>query len=155
MLNDIGQASYDRSGNPVVTINPARCRAVGPGVCEFVRAREYAHLHLGHIRNNTNLRQAEAEADAWAARNVSPASARAAMQYFNAGNGSSRIHGNGYQRARRVANSMQMGQAPRTRNRAQPVQGIQPMARRFRPQPNAFGGGYNQQQPRLLFRLRR
>ena len=106
LLNDIGRAGYDRRGNPVVEINPGRCRRLGPAMCEFVRAHEHAHIRLNHFHRNISTQQAEAEADSWAASHVSPNSARAAMNYFRTGNGATHIHGSSSQRAIRVADSM-------------------------------------------------
>jgi len=102
LLNDVGVARLDRQGNPYITINPVRCRQLGPKLCEFFRQHEYGHVHLKHLERQINPRQAEVEADCYAAKNVSPDVARAASDWFNSGNGASRIHGTSQQRANRV-----------------------------------------------------
>lgn len=102
-LPDIAQATTDRFGRPLVLYNPAACEALGPEMCEFVRAHEYGHIALGHLYDGTPDAVAEAQADCWAAKNASPAAVQAASRYFSSGMFGTSIHGSGPQRARRVA----------------------------------------------------
>ena len=121
-MGDVAQASTDRQGRPVVAFNPAACARLGPEMCEFVRAHEYGHIAMGHLYDGTPDRQAEAEADCWAAKNASPAAVRAAANYFNKGYFGSSIHGSGPQRARRVA-GCQSGANKVSVRRARPAVG--------------------------------
>ncbi len=100
---DIGVATVDRRGNPVISFNPRMQRQYGPHVSEFFMHHEYAHHRLNHFRRNISVQQAEAEADCYATRHSSPAAVRSAIQLFNAGLGSSRQHGSSYQRSNRVS----------------------------------------------------
>ena len=119
LLNDLGVARLDRQGNPYVTINPVRCRQLGPELCEFFRQHEYGHVNLKHLERRINPRQAEIEADCYAAKNVSPDVAKAASDWFNSGNGASRVHGSSQQRADRVTSCSQKAQPIRVPNRSQ------------------------------------
>ena len=110
IFNDVGFASLDRQGNPYVAINPIRCRQLGPELCEFFRQHEYGHINLNHFDRRINTRQAEAEADCYAAKHVSPSVAKAASDWFQSGNGASRVHGSGQSRAARVATCSQREQ---------------------------------------------
>ncbi len=103
-IGDFGYAHVDRRGNPFVVINPRMCRRLGPELCSFFRNHEYAHHHLNHFHRNISVQQAEAEADAWAARMSSPQAVRAASNYFAAGKGGRNpgSHGSSYQRWARL-----------------------------------------------------
>ena len=122
-LNDLGVVREDRSGNPYVTINPVRCRQLGPQLCEFFKQHEYGHVNLDHFGRGTDPQRAEAEADCYAARHVSASIAQAAIDWFNAGNGASSVHGTSQQRAARVARCMGRSQSTNlaTRSIQQPV----------------------------------
>ena len=96
-LPDIGQATFDHNGNPVVRMNASICRQ-RPDLCEFVRAHEIAHHRRGHLHGNVNVRQAEVEADRWAAMHASPRAVRAAAQFFGSGYGGTRQNGTSRQR---------------------------------------------------------
>jgi len=102
LLNDLGVSRLDRQGNPYITINPVRCRQLGPELCEFFRQHEYGHINLKHLERRVGTRRAEVEADCYAAKHVSPSIANAAFNWFSSGNGSSRVHGTSQQRANRV-----------------------------------------------------
>lgn len=102
LMGDIGYARVDRQGNPIVVINPRLCARMGPELCEFFRAHEYAHHQLGHFYRNIPTSQAEAEADRYAASRVSPQSRAAAQRYFASGRGASRVHGSSQDRLARV-----------------------------------------------------
>ena len=99
-----GIASVGYRGNELtIEYNPRTCARLGPDLCSFFRAHEYGHVALRHIERGTPVRQAEYEADVWAARNSTPAARAAAVQYFRAGNGGSARHGSAQSRAARVA----------------------------------------------------
>lgn len=101
-----GIASVGYRGNDLtVEYNPRVCARLGPDLCSFFRAHEYGHIALRHLERGTPVRQAEREADLWAARNSSPAARAAAVQFFNSGRGGSFMHGSGRERANRVASS--------------------------------------------------
>ena len=102
LMGDLGRATLDRKGNPVVSINPRMCARLGPDLCNFFKAHEVAHHRLGHFHRNISMQQAEAEADRFAARNSSPQSIRAAQQYFSAGGGATRLHGSSMDRLARI-----------------------------------------------------
>ncbi len=96
-LPDLGLATYDRSGKPVIMLNANLCRR-RPDLCEFVRAHEIAHHRLGHLNRNMSVRQAEFEADRWAATHSSPQALRAAKQFFGSGYGGTIQNGSSRQR---------------------------------------------------------
>lgn len=96
-LPDLGLATFDRSGNPVIMMNANLCRS-RPDLCEFVRAHELAHHRLGHLKRNMSVRQAEFEADRWAAKHSSPKAIRAAKQFFGSGYGGTVQNGTSQQR---------------------------------------------------------
>jgi hypothetical protein len=99
-----GIASVGYRGNDLtVEYNPRVCARMGPELCSFFRAHEYGHIALRHLERKTPVRQAEHEADVWAARNSTPAARAAAVRYFRSGNGGSLMHGSGATRANRVA----------------------------------------------------
>jgi len=111
-LPDIAVASIGPYGEPVIYYNPYIVQKVGPLISQFFRAHEYGHHALNHIRrewfegnpyNRTWLRQNyEKEADCFAARNVPPAVAGAAIQFFALTQGPKRpswYHPTGYERA--------------------------------------------------------
>ncbi len=102
-MGGIAQVTTGRNGKPVIYFNPATCRRLGPDVCAFFRAHEHAHIRLNHLNRPIAKRQAEAEADFYAAQTASPAAVSAARQWFQAGNGGSRIHGRSWQRADRLS----------------------------------------------------
>ncbi|MEL7497193.1 MAG: hypothetical protein AAFN77_06250 [Planctomycetota bacterium] len=102
LFGEIGYAHVDRAGRPYIVMNPRKCRRMGPELCNFFRNHEYAHHQLGHFHRNITVRQAEAEADRWAAMNSSRASVLAAQRYFASGRGASRLHGTSQQRLVRV-----------------------------------------------------
>lgn len=99
-----GIASVGYRGNELtVEYNPRVCARLGPDLCSFFRAHEYGHIAMRHLERGTPVRQAEYEADLWAARNSSPAARAAAVRFFNSGRGGSFMHGSGRVRANRVA----------------------------------------------------
>ena len=99
-----GIASVGYRGNQLtIEYNPRTCARMGPDLCAFFRAHEYGHIALRHLERGTPVRQAEYEADQWAARHVTQASRQAAIRYFNAGRGGSLRHGSAASRAQRVA----------------------------------------------------
>jgi len=103
LLPDIAKVTLDASGQSQIAFNPAICRRLGPDLCEYFRAHEYGHVNLRHLERGVPVRQAEHEADVWAARNASPSAVAAAHRYFSQGNGGSRIHGSSQVRAGRIA----------------------------------------------------
>jgi len=92
-LRDVAKVTLDSSGQSQIDFNPAICRRLGPELCEYFRAHEYGHVNLRHLERGVPTRQAEREADVWAAQNASPAAVEAARKYFARGNGGSRYHG--------------------------------------------------------------
>ncbi|QEG20922.1 M48 family metalloprotease [Mariniblastus fucicola] len=113
-----GIASVGYRGNTLtVEYNPRTCARLGPELCSFFRAHEYGHIALRHLERGTPVRQAEYEADQWAARNTSPAARAAAIRYFQSGSGGSRRHGSANSRAYRVASA---GTSARTRVAVRP-----------------------------------
>ena len=111
-LPDIAMASIDQFGRPVIYYNPMIARQVGPAISEFFRMHEHGHHALNHLRreyfdanqwNRSWVRQSyEKEADCFAARNVHPQVAKAAIQFFIRMQGSTRpswYHPTGYERA--------------------------------------------------------
>lgn len=103
LMGGIARVTTGRNGQPVIYFNPATCRRLGPDVCAFFRAHEHAHIRLNHLNRPISKRQAEAEADFYAARTASPAAVAAARQWFQAGHGGSRMHGRSWQRANRLS----------------------------------------------------
>lgn len=104
-----GIASVGYRGNELtVEYNPRVCARLGPDLCSFFRAHEYGHIAMRHLERGTPVRQAEYEADLWAARNSSPAARAAAVRFFNSGRGGSFIHGSGRARANRIASTGSM-----------------------------------------------
>ena len=98
-----GIASVEFKGEDIqVSYNPRVCARLGPDLCSFFRAHEYGHIALKHLEKGTPVRQAEHEADVWAARNSTAAARAAAIKYFRSGGGSSVRHGSGATRAKRV-----------------------------------------------------
>lgn len=108
-LDDIA-AAVVTTGGPVIYVNVARCKQVGPDVCAFVRQHEHAHIRLNHASSfytaYVNGRAlAEAEADCYAARNALLIQVKAAVAHFESpalaalevGD-----HGTGAQRAKRI-----------------------------------------------------
>jgi hypothetical protein len=88
---------------PRIFINREACRNMGRAACNFMRKHERAHVVLGHLQNGAPARQAEREADCWAARRASPQELAAAIKDFQAvGSARDPVHGSGYERARRV-----------------------------------------------------
>lgn len=113
-----GIASVGYRGNELtIEYNPRTCARLGPDLCSFFRAHEYGHIKLRHLERGTPVRQAEYEADVWAARNSTPAARAAAVNYFRAGNGGSARHGSAQARASRVATN---GTAVRNRVTVRP-----------------------------------
>jgi len=113
-----GIASVGYRGNELtIEYNPRTCARLGPDLCSFFRAHEIGHVKLRHLERGTPVRQAEHEADVWAARNTTPAARAAAVRYFRAGNGGSARHGSAQARASRVASS---GTTVRTRATVRP-----------------------------------
>lgn len=102
-IGDIGYASVDRRGTPIVVMNPAACRRLGPELCSFFKAHERAHHTLGHFNRNISVQQKEAEADRYAASVVSPAARMAAQRFFASGRGGGMRHGSSQQRLARVS----------------------------------------------------
>ena len=105
----IGYASMDRNGSPVITMNRGMCRR-NPNLCEFFTAHELGHHRLGHFHRNMSVRQAESEADRYAARHSSAQAVAAAQRFFAGGRGGSRMHGSSQQRYARVS-AAQTGRA--------------------------------------------
>ena len=103
LLRDVAKVTLDSSGKSQIAFNPAICRKLGPDLCEYFRAHEYGHVNLRHLERGVPTRQAEHEADIWAARNASPSAVAAAKRYFEQGNGGSRYHGTSQQRAQRIS----------------------------------------------------
>jgi hypothetical protein len=67
-LPDIAAASFDRfTGTPVIFFNPWAVSRLPPAFREFVHAHECAHHHLDHLRTGPVGSSDEAEADCWAA----------------------------------------------------------------------------------------
>lgn len=104
-MRGIAQATT-LNGQPVIYYNPATARRMGRELSEFFRAHEYAHHQLNHLNRPISVQQAEAEADAYAARTASPAAVTAASVWFGRGNGGSRQHGSGWERASRLNGSV-------------------------------------------------
>jgi hypothetical protein len=104
-LRGIAKVGKNKRGGHNIYYNPRTCRRLGPDLCSFFRAHEHAHVRLNHFGRGVPVRQAEWEADIWAAKNSSPASVRAAVRYFRRGNGGSIKHGSSISRARRVLGS--------------------------------------------------
>lgn len=103
-MRGIASVGY-RGSELTIEYNPKTCARLGPDLCSFFRAHEYGHVALRHLERGTPVRQAEYEADVWAARNSTPAAQAAAVQYFRAGNGGSARHGSAQARAARVSSS--------------------------------------------------
>lgn len=103
-MRGIASVGY-RGSDLTIEYNPRTCARLGPDLCSFFRAHEYGHVALRHLQRGTPVRQAEYEADVWAARNSSPAARAAAVQYFRSGNGGSLKHGSPTSRASRVASA--------------------------------------------------
>jgi len=82
LLPDVAKVTLDASGRSQIDFNPAICRRLGPELCEYFRAHEYGHVNLRHLERGTPTRQAEREADIWAATNASPSAVEAARKYF-------------------------------------------------------------------------
>lgn len=102
LLRDVAKVTLDAAGKSQISFNPSICRRLGPELCEYFRAHEYGHVNLRHLERGVPTRQAEREADLWAARHASPAAVAAARRYFAQGNGGSRYHGSSQQRAQRL-----------------------------------------------------
>jgi Zn-dependent peptidase ImmA (M78 family) len=107
-LADTAMAEMTATG-PVIFYNPALYRAAG-AAREFVRAHEYGHVLLGHLTDEVMLTtdegraRAEAQADCFAARAVSP-EATLAMADLVRGlppDPRDRIYGTKSERARRI-----------------------------------------------------
>ena len=103
-MRGIASVGY-RGKNLTIEYNPRTCASLGPDLCSFFRAHEYGHIVMQHLQRGTPVRQAEHEADVWAARNSTPAARTAAIQYFRSGNGGSVRHGSAQSRATRVASA--------------------------------------------------
>lgn len=102
LLLDVAKVTLDSSGQSQIDFNPAICRRLGPDLCEYFRAHEYGHVNLRHLERGVPTRQAEREADIWAATNASTSAVEAARQYFEKGRGGSRLHGSAQERAQRL-----------------------------------------------------
>ena len=98
----IGYASMDRNGNPLITMSRRMCRR-NPDLCAFFTAHERGHHRLGHFHRRISVRQAEAEADRFAAQHSSPQAVAAAQRFFARGRGGSLVHGSSQQRYARVS----------------------------------------------------
>ena len=103
-MRGIASVGY-RGKNLTIEYNPRTCASLGPDLCSFFRAHEYGHIAMQHLQRGTPVRQAEHEADVWAARNTTPAARAAAVNYFSAGNGGSFKHGSPAARAARVSSA--------------------------------------------------
>ncbi len=102
LLPDVAKVTLDSFGKSQIDFNPAICRRLGPDLCEYFRAHEYGHVNLRHLERGVPTRQAEREADIWAATNASPSAVEAAKRYFENGSGGSRFHGSAKERAQRL-----------------------------------------------------
>jgi len=102
LLPDVAKVTLDSSGQSQIDFNPAICRRLGPDLCEYFRAHEYGHVNLRHLERGVPTRQAEREADLWAAQNASPSAVEAARKYFERGRGGSFNHGSARERAQRL-----------------------------------------------------
>ena len=111
LLRDVAVVTLDSSGKSQIDFNPAICRRLGPELCEYFRAHEYGHVNLRHLERGVPTRQAEREADVWAAQNASPAAVEAARKYFARGNGGSRYHGSSQERADRLSSAQVVRQS--------------------------------------------
>ena len=103
LLRDVAKVTLDASGRSQITYNPNICRRLGPELCEYFHAHEMGHVNLRHLERGVPTRQAEAEADRYAAAHASPAAVAAARTFFANGNGASSVHGTGQQRAARLS----------------------------------------------------
>ncbi len=103
-LRDVGMTTLDRNGQYVITMNPNFQRRMGPDAYQFFYTHEMAHARLRHLHQNISVRQAEEEADCWAARNSSYRVNIAVINYFRRGNGGSLRHGSSRQRIQRIRN---------------------------------------------------
>ena len=102
LLPDVAKVTLDSSGQSQIDFNPTICRRLGPDLCEYFRAHEYGHVNLRHLERGVPTRQAEREADLWAAQNASPSAVEAARKYFERGRGGSFNHGSARVRAQRL-----------------------------------------------------
>jgi hypothetical protein len=67
-LPEIAAASFDRfTGKPIIYFNPWAVSRLPPAFREFVHAHECAHHRLDHLRAGPVGSVGEAEADCWAA----------------------------------------------------------------------------------------
>ena len=103
-MRGIASVGY-RGGDVTVEYNPRACNRLGPDLCSFFRAHEYGHIALRHLERGTPVRQAEYEADIWAAQNATPSARAEAIRYFRNGNGGSIAHGSAVARANRIASA--------------------------------------------------
>ena len=117
-LPDVAMAGYDQLG-PVIYYNPSVVQQVGPVLSGFFKAHEYGHIYLNHTQremfeanpyNRAWVRQEyEKAADCYAARNVQPQVAQAAIQFFSTMQGPTRpdwYHPTGYERSAVIQNCM-------------------------------------------------
>ncbi len=104
-LLGVAAVRYNRAGEQTIQYNPRSCARLGPDLCQFIRAHEYGHVVLNHLGRGTPRRQAEYEADVWAARNVTPQSRAAAINFFDSGRGGSFAHGTSWARSSRVVSA--------------------------------------------------
>ncbi len=130
-LPGIARVTHDLGGQPVIYYNPAARRRMGPEVTEFFRAHELAHLRLNHFNRNISIQQAEAEADALAARMISPNAAAAAQRWFMSGRGGSRQHGTPRQRANRLSGQAGFSPSAMARRQVQSNRGLSGGKRRL------------------------
>ena len=101
-----GIASVGYRGRDLtIEYNPRTCARLGPELCSFFRAHEYGHVALNHLQRRTPVRQAEHEADVWAAQNTTASARAAAVRYFSSGKGGSFAHGSPAARAARVGSA--------------------------------------------------
>ncbi len=109
-LPDIAIASIDQHG-PVIYYNPILTEMVGPWVTEFFRTHEIFHHRLGHLMDRDALAdpeqrlEMEKQADCEAAKVVSPYAVLAAVEFFIATQGPTRVdalHPTGYERAETI-----------------------------------------------------
>lgn len=101
-INDIAITTL-LNGQVVIVFNPIACQQIGPLVCNFFRAHEYGHVTLGHVVRPRHPRQAEFEADCWAAQNAPLPEVQAAYTHFlSNGFMGGWTHGTGLERAQRL-----------------------------------------------------
>ena len=106
-LQDFAEVKVMRGQGPVIVFNPLVCAQAGRALCQFSRWHEYGHIVLGHPLRRLKPERMEVEADRWAAQNAPRDVVLAAYYFFLSGGGASPVHGEGRQRAARLAPYLQ------------------------------------------------